>query len=96
MPSAVEKNLEDIGAVRTALSKVCSRLGAVDDDAAILLPDTVIRVFVQHFEEFPRSPEEALPMLRWKLKKSVPFGVDRKSTRLNSSHRSLSRMPSSA
>ena len=26
----------------------------------------------------------------------IPAGVDRKSTRLNSSHRSLSRMPSSA
>jgi type IV pilus assembly protein PilM len=75
-PSAVEKNLEDIEAVRAALSKVCSRLGVVDGDVAMLLPDPVIRVFVQHFEEFPRSPEEALPMLRWKLKKSVPFGVD--------------------
>ena len=26
----------------------------------------------------------------------IPGGIDRKSTRLNSSHRSLSRMPSSA
>src|SRR5205807_7237487 len=32
--------------------------------------------FVQHFEEFPRSTEEAVPMLRWKLKKSVPFEAD--------------------
>jgi type IV pilus assembly protein PilM len=36
----------------------------------------VIRVFVQHFEDFPRSPQEAIPMLRWKLKKSVPFEAD--------------------
>jgi type IV pilus assembly protein PilM len=33
-------------------------------------------VFVQHFEDFPRTSEEAIPMLRWKLKKSVPFEVD--------------------
>src|SRR5581483_8510763 len=26
--------------------------------------------------EFPRSASEAVPMLRWKLKKSVPFEVD--------------------
>ena len=42
----------------------------------MLLPDPAIRVLVQHFEEFPRSPEAALPMLRWKLKKSIPFEVD--------------------
>jgi type IV pilus assembly protein PilM len=43
---------------------------------ALLLPDPVIRVFVQHFDQFPRSPQEAEPMLRWKLKKSVPFEAD--------------------
>jgi type IV pilus assembly protein PilM len=31
---------------------------------------------VQHFDEFPRSPQEAIPMLRWKLKKSIPFDAD--------------------
>jgi type IV pilus assembly protein PilM len=76
MPSAVEKNLADPDAIRAAITKVCSRLRAEDEDIAMLLPDPVIRVFVQHFEEFPRSLEEAFPMLRWKLKKSVPFSVD--------------------
>src|SRR5437879_5095136 len=42
----------------------------------MILPDTVIRVFVQHLEDFPRSAAEAVPMLRWKLKKSVPFEAD--------------------
>jgi type IV pilus assembly protein PilM len=76
VPSAVETNLVDADALRTAISNVCRRLRAKDEDVAMLLPDPVIRVFVQHFEEFPRSPQEALPMLRWKLKKSVPFGAD--------------------
>jgi type IV pilus assembly protein PilM len=53
-----------------------SRLRAKDEDVALLVPDPVIRVFVQHFEQFPRSPQEAEPMLRWKLKKSVPFEAD--------------------
>ena len=55
---------------------VCERLHAKNEDAALLLPDPVIRVFVQHFDQFPRSAKEAIPMLRWKLKKSVPFEVD--------------------
>jgi type IV pilus assembly protein PilM len=76
MPSAVESNIVDTGAVRGAVAGLMSRLRAKDEDVALLVPDPVIRVFVQHFEQFPRSPQEAEPMLRWKLKKSVPFEAD--------------------
>jgi hypothetical protein len=76
MPSAVESNIVDAGAVRSAIGGLVSRLHAKDEDVALLVPDPVIRVFVQHFEQFPRSPQEAEPMLRWKLKKSVPFEAD--------------------
>jgi type IV pilus assembly protein PilM len=76
VPSAIETNLVNPVAIKSAVSSVCARLGAKDEDAALLLPDPVIRVFVQHFDDFPRSSAEAIPMLRWKLKKSVPFEVD--------------------
>ena len=76
VPSAIETNLVHPTAIKAAVSSVCSRLGAKEEDATLLLPDPVIRVFVQHFDDFPRSPAEAIPMLRWKLKKSVPFEVD--------------------
>jgi len=76
VPSAVEPNVVNSAVVKSAVANVCDRLRARDEDVAMILPDTVIRVFVQHFEEFPRSPAEAVPMLRWKLKKSVPFEAD--------------------
>jgi hypothetical protein len=76
MPSAVESNIVDGPAVRGAVAALMSRLRAKDEDIAVLVPDPVIRVFVQHFDQFPRSPQEAEPMLRWKLKKSVPFEAD--------------------
>jgi type IV pilus assembly protein PilM len=75
-PSAVETNIVNAAAVRTAMQGVCDRLRARNEVTALLLPDTVIRVFVQHFDQFPRNDKEAVPMLRWKLKKSVPFEVD--------------------
>ena len=76
VPSAVEANIVNVAAAKTAVANVCERLRCHDEDVALILPDTVIRVFVQHFEEFPRSAAEAEPMLRWKLKKSVPFEAD--------------------
>ncbi|HKM66455.1 MAG TPA: pilus assembly protein PilM [Candidatus Acidoferrum sp.] len=76
MPSAIEANIVNVVAVKGAVRKVCETLKMKEEDAALLVPDPVIRVFVQHFDDFPRSSEEAIPMLRWKLKKSVPFEVD--------------------
>ncbi|HET7151038.1 MAG TPA: hypothetical protein VFI60_06475 [Candidatus Acidoferrum sp.] len=76
IPSAVETNVVNSGAARTAVNKACDRVRARDEEVALIIPDPVIRVFVQHFEDFPRSSEEAIPLLRWKLKKSVPFEAD--------------------
>jgi type IV pilus assembly protein PilM len=76
VPSAVETNIINVAAVKSVFASVCSRINAKDEGVALLLPDPVIRVFVQHFDDFPRSAQEAIPMLRWKLKKSVPFEVD--------------------
>ena len=75
-PTAVETNLLDGPAVRDAVSKVFSRLGVKGQDAALLVPDAVIRVFVLHFDVFPRASSEAIPLLRWRLKKSVPFEAE--------------------
>lgn len=76
LPSAVETNLIDAAAVRAAVARAFSRLHAKGQDVALFLPDPVIRVFVLHFDEFPRAASEAVPMLRWKLKKSVPFEAE--------------------
>ena len=70
VPSAVESNIGNPAAVKMAVSNACARLKAKDEDIALILPDPVIRVFVQHFDEFPRSAQEAEPMLRWKLKRA--------------------------
>jgi type IV pilus assembly protein PilM len=75
-PNAVEANLVDAAEVRAAVGRVFSRLRAKSEDVALLVPDSVIRVFVLHFDVFPRNAEEAIPILRWRLKKSVPFEAE--------------------
>lgn len=75
-PSAVDANLSNPAEIRSALEKVLSRVHAKTRDVALFLPDPVIRVFVLHFDVFPRAVNEALPLLRWRVKKSVPFEAD--------------------
>ena len=76
VPTPVEANLIDAAEVRGAVGRVFSRLRARNEDVALLLPDSVIRVFVLHFDVFPRKADEAIPILRWRLKKSVPFEAE--------------------
>jgi type IV pilus assembly protein PilM len=75
-PSAVETNLANSAEVRSAMERVFARIHAKTRDVALFLPDPVIRVFVLHFDVFPRAAHEALPLLRWRLKKSVPFEAE--------------------
>ncbi len=75
-PSAVESNLVDAPTVRSAVEKVLQQIGIRSQPIALLIPDSVIRVFVLHFDVFPRTAAEAIPMLRWRLKKSVPFEAE--------------------
>ena len=76
MPSPVEPNIPQPQAVTSALRKVFSRTQDHAASVALLIPDPVVRVFILAFETLPRRAEDALPLLRWRLKKSVPFDVD--------------------
>ena len=76
MPSPVENNITQPDAVRSALRAVLNRVPDHNSPITLLVPDPVVRVFILPFENLPRRAEEALPVLRWRLKKSVPFDVD--------------------
>ena len=44
--------------------------------AALILPDFAARVSVLDFDAFPTSPEEQLSLIRFRLKKTLPFDID--------------------
>jgi type IV pilus assembly protein PilM len=45
-------------------------------DVALILPDNCARVVVLDFDAFPSDPKQQLALLRFRLKRSVPFDVD--------------------
>jgi type IV pilus assembly protein PilM len=59
-------------AIRAALGELSPRKRSV----TLVLPDTVVRVFVLDFDAFPAKAAEALPVLRFRLRKMVPFEVE--------------------
>jgi type IV pilus assembly protein PilM len=76
MPSPVDANIPQPEALKFALRRLFARVPHHSAPVAVLVPDMVVRVFILPFDSLPRSAEDALPLLRWRLKKSVPFDVD--------------------
>ena len=48
----------------------------VKHSAAIVIPDYAVRMAVLDFEEFPTGEEERLALLRFRLRKTVPFHIE--------------------
>ena len=76
LASPVDTNVAQPDAVRSVLRKVLNRVPAHGAPLALLIPDPVVRVFILPFDTLPRRADEAVSLLRWRLKKSVPFDVD--------------------
>jgi len=60
------------GAIRTALDEVSPRMHAV----TLILPDALVRVFMLDFDTMPAKSAEALSVVRFRLRKMVPFDVE--------------------
>lgn len=64
-----------ITAIRTALDHVSGRGGGARD-VTVIVPDAAVRVLLLDFESLPSKPVEALPIVRFRLKKLLPFEVE--------------------
>lgn len=81
--SPVEDNVRKPEAVTAALKSVApaddlkKRTGSKKRRrAALILPDYAARVNVLDFDSFPAAPEEQLALIRFRLKKTLPFDID--------------------
>lgn len=61
-----------VGAVRTALEQVGQR----GRDVTLVVPDAAVRVLLLDFDALPAKAAEALPVVRFRLKKLLPFDAD--------------------
>lgn len=75
-PSPSQANVVDSAPIVLALGKVVERVRGRRHEAALLLSDSIVRIFLLGFDTFPRKASEAAPLLRWRLRKSVPFPVE--------------------
>jgi len=76
-PSPVKDNMLDPAAFAHAVSRLvpAGKRGG-RRGAALILPDNALRLAVLDFENLPQKDEERQALIRFRLKKTLPFDVD--------------------
>ena len=77
IPDLVEGNLRQRDAVSTAVQSALSSVGGRSHDVIAVVPDAAVRVVLLEFDTLPSDSEEAAGVVRFRLKKSLPFDVDK-------------------
>jgi type IV pilus assembly protein PilM len=63
-------------AVREAIAGAMSSIGGKGRDIVAILPDAAVRVLLVDFDTLPDNVDEASAIIRFRVKKSLPFDVD--------------------
>ena len=77
VPDLVEGNLRQRNAVTEAVQEALHSLGGRSHDVIAVVPDAAVRVVLLEFDTLPSDSEEAASVVRFRMKKSLPFDVDK-------------------
>src|SRR5580692_7400526 len=77
VPDLVEGNLRQGDAVKAVLEEALRSVAGRSHDVIAVVPDAAVRVVLLEFDTLPSDSEEAASVVRFRLKKSLPFDVDK-------------------
>jgi len=76
LPSLKTPNIIDKAAVTAALKRALDTVDSRDKRLTLIVPDAAARVLLLDFDTLPAKSSEAVPVVRFRLRKLVPFEVD--------------------
>jgi type IV pilus assembly protein PilM len=76
VPGLGGPNVLDAAALRTAISGALQAVGSGSKDVIVIIPDASIRTLLLDFDSLPAKPQEIEPVIRFRMKKSLPFDVE--------------------
>ena len=77
VPDLTETNLRERDSVFDKVRETLSSVSGRSRDVTAVLPDAAARVMLLDFDALPSNHEEAEGVIRFRLKKSLPFDVDK-------------------
>jgi type IV pilus assembly protein PilM len=75
-PSGVGGNAAGRAAIVSALRKALEAVALRSREVTLIVPDAAVRVLLLDFDELPAKHAEALSVVRFRLKKLLPFDAD--------------------
>ena len=69
-------NFTDRAAVAAALRQALDEISVKEGQVTVVIPDAAVRVLLLDFDLLPPKAAEALPIIRFRLRKLVPFEVE--------------------
>src|SRR5271170_3345205 len=76
VPSVKTPNFPQPGRVVAALRQALDQVVERDRKVTLVIPDAAVRVLLLDFDSLPEKTSEALPIIRFRLRKLLPFEVD--------------------
>jgi type IV pilus assembly protein PilM len=76
VPSLNHANIADREAVAGAVGRVLGQLGHRVTRVALVIPDAATKVSLVKFDKLPSKADDLAQMVRWQVKKSVPFPIE--------------------
>jgi type IV pilus assembly protein PilM len=77
VPDLTENNIQQREMVVSALRRALEQVGGRSRDVVAILPDAAVRVVLLDFDTLPEKRQEAEGVIRFRLRKSLPFDVDK-------------------
>ncbi len=77
VPDLMEVNLRERKSVFSTLREILDSVSGRSRDVIAVLPDAAVRVVLLDFETLPAKRHEAESVVRFRLKKSLPFDVEK-------------------
>jgi len=77
VPDLLETNVRERKGVFDAIQQTLGSVSSRSRDVIAVLPDAAVRVMLLDFETLPASHAEAESVVRFRLKKSLPFDLDK-------------------
>lgn len=75
-PSLSTGNITNASTLGETIASALSAVGGRKRDVVAVIPDAAVRVLLLDFDTLPEKPAEAEPIIRFRLRKSVPFDAD--------------------
>ena len=76
VPALNEPNILDRGAVLNALRRALDRTSGRRKRAVLVVPDASAKLSLLRFEKVPSRQSDLVELVRWQMKKSVPFAIE--------------------